>query len=69
MTWSDVVPVKPEHAKVYSTLAEPSREETRNMLNQLVVLKLNGGLGTTMGLHQGRAVFCVSNSSLMSVTC
>ena len=33
----------------YSLLVEPSKEEIENMLNKLVVIKLNGGLGTSMG--------------------
>lgn len=50
MTWADVVPVGKEHVRLYRELPDPSPEETREMLSRLVVLKLNGGLGTTMGM-------------------
>ena len=33
----------------YSSLMHPTKEDTRFMLNKLVVVKLNGGLGTSMG--------------------
>ena len=33
----------------YSQLTLPSQEEIRLLLNKLVVVKLNGGLGTSMG--------------------
>ena len=33
----------------YSGLASPGAQEVRDMLDQLVVIKLNGGLGTSMG--------------------
>ena len=36
-----------------------SKEEIKRMLNKLVVLKLNGGLGTSMG--------CTGTKSLISV--
>ena len=33
----------------YSSLVQPTKENIRFMLNKLVVVKLNGGLGTSMG--------------------
>ena len=36
-------------------------EETRKMLNKLVVLKLNGGLGTSMGCTGPKSLISVRN--------
>ncbi|KRY33839.1 Actin-related protein 2, partial [Trichinella spiralis] len=35
--------------KPYSDLTEPSMDKVRSMLSKMVIVKLNGGLGTTMG--------------------
>jgi UTP--glucose-1-phosphate uridylyltransferase len=40
-----------EEPPALDDLPEPSDEETRSALDALVVLKLNGGLGTSMGLE------------------
>ncbi|KAG9395501.1 UTP--glucose-1-phosphate uridylyltransferase family [Carpediemonas membranifera] len=49
--WNRVIPLSNEDDELcmYSELTEPSLEETKTLLDQLVVLKLNGGLGTSMG--------------------
>lgn len=43
----------------YETLAEPSTDQVHNMLSKLVVIKLNGGLGTSMGCHGPKSVIPV----------
>lgn len=48
-------------AGVPSERADKVVEEQRRMLNQLVVLKLNGGLGTTMGCTGPKSVIEVAN--------
>ncbi|THD25795.1 UDP-glucose pyrophosphorylase [Fasciola hepatica] len=46
--WSDIT--QPEDLiGQYETLAEPNHSEAVSLLNKLVVIKLNGGLGTSMG--------------------
>jgi len=40
---------------------EESKEVIRNMLNKLVVLKLNGGLGTSMGCKGPKSIISVRN--------
>eukprot|EP00731_Ephydatia_muelleri_P038258 Em0695g4a len=45
--------------KEYSTIPAVGADEAKSLLDKLVVLKLNGGLGTTMG--------CVGPKSLISV--
>ncbi|EDW93049.1 UTP--glucose-1-phosphate uridylyltransferase isoform X1 [Drosophila yakuba] len=52
----------PENAVMnYSNLKSPQNEqnEIRNMLDKLVVIKLNGGLGTSMGCHGPKSVIPV----------
>lgn len=53
----------PEGAvKDYNSLQTPSNNaEIREMLNKLVVVKLNGGLGTSMGCHGPKSVIPVRN--------
>jgi len=38
-----------------------SKDEIRDMLNKLVVLKLNGGLGTSMGCKGPKSIISVRN--------
>ncbi|XP_017136672.1 UTP--glucose-1-phosphate uridylyltransferase isoform X2 [Drosophila miranda] len=50
----------PENAVMnYSNLKLPKNEQIRNMLDKLVVIKLNGGLGTSMGCHGPKSVIPV----------
>ena len=50
----------PENAVLdYSALKEPSTAQLHSMLNKLVVVKLNGGLGTSMGCHGPKSVIPV----------
>ena len=49
--------------KPYNDLTtETAPEVIKNMLNKLVVLKLNGGLGTSMGCTGPKSLICVRNS-------
>ncbi|CAG2065999.1 unnamed protein product [Timema podura] len=43
----------------YSTLTKPTTDQLHEMLNKLVVIKLNGGLGTSMGCHGPKSVIPV----------
>lgn len=50
----------PENAvRDYSTLQQPSTDQIHMMLDKLVVVKLNGGLGTSMGCHGPKSVIPV----------
>ncbi|XP_021926971.1 UTP--glucose-1-phosphate uridylyltransferase isoform X4 [Zootermopsis nevadensis] len=50
----------PENAvRDYSTLQLPSADQIHLMLEKLVVVKLNGGLGTSMGCHGPKSVIPV----------
>lgn len=45
----------------YDSLKEPESKKIRDMLNKLVVVKLNGGLGTTMGCTGPKSLIPVRN--------
>ncbi|GIY47194.1 UTP--glucose-1-phosphate uridylyltransferase [Caerostris extrusa] len=59
--WDKVEPL-PEGAVIgYKSLASPETKRIREMLSKLVVVKLNGGLGTTMGCTGPKSVIPVRN--------
>ena len=45
----------------YETVPTPSATQIRGMLDKLVVIKLNGGLGTSMGCQGPKSVISVRN--------
>lgn len=52
----------PEGAvKPYAELAGPTKEEVKSLLDKLVVVKLNGGLGTGMGCTGPKSAISVRN--------
>lgn len=61
VVWEKIEPL-PETAVIdYNTLPVPNRNELRAMLDKLVVVKLNGGLGTSMGCQGPKSVIPVRN--------
>jgi len=58
--WDQIQKLPAEAVKQYDTLSTPSEINTiRDYLNKLVVIKLNGGLGTSMGCHGPKSVIPV----------
>ncbi|KAH0576970.1 UTP-glucose-1-phosphate uridylyltransferase [Spironucleus salmonicida] len=49
INWSKVKPVSDSNMQKYQELSTPSEEQIKQSLKQVAVLKLNGGLGTSMG--------------------
>ncbi|XKL67861.1 hypothetical protein PGB90_003352 [Kerria lacca] len=43
----------------YLSLASPSKDKIKSILNKLVVVKLNGGLGTSMGMSGPKSIVAV----------
>ena len=43
--WEKIEPLPEDAVRSYTSLKEPQKDRIREMLNQLVVVKLNGGLG------------------------
>ena len=47
--------------KQYSELPAPSEDQISSLLDKLVVVKLNGGLGTSMGCKGPKSAISVRN--------
>lgn len=58
MEWENILPPPAEMIKPYSSLSMPS-DHLKDMLNKLIVVKLNGGLGTSMGCTGPKSVITV----------
>ena len=58
MIWDKIQPLPPGAVLSYKSICAPL-PSAKSLLDKLVVLKLNGGLGTSMG--------CVGPKSLISV--
>lgn len=62
VSWDRIEPPPRGTVRDYNSLKVPTeREQIKNMLNQLVVVKLNGGLGTSMGCVGPKSVIPVRN--------
>lgn len=62
VSWEKVTPLPESFIKPYNELpSDHSKDKIRDMLNKLVVLKLNGGLGTSMGCTGPKSLICVRN--------
>ena len=60
--WNKIEKLPEGAVKDYQEMQTPSNtEDIRKMLNKLVVVKLNGGLGTSMGCHGPKSVIPVRN--------
>lgn len=59
--WDKIERLPPEAIKDYTLLESPTTDITQQMLNKLVVVKLNGGLGTSMGCYGPKSVITVRN--------
>ncbi|EEB15222.1 UTP--glucose-1-phosphate uridylyltransferase, putative [Pediculus humanus corporis] len=57
--WNKIEKLPPEAIINHQDLPEPSSDEICRMLNKLIVVKLNGGLGTSMGCHGPKSVIPV----------
>uniref|UniRef100_A0AC35TQ46 UTP--glucose-1-phosphate uridylyltransferase n=1 Tax=Rhabditophanes sp. KR3021 TaxID=114890 RepID=A0AC35TQ46_9BILA len=61
INWNKIQPL-PENAIIdYHTLETASKEHVAGLLNKLVVVKLNGGLGTSMGCKGPKSIISVRN--------
>uniref|UniRef100_A0A7E4W480 UTP--glucose-1-phosphate uridylyltransferase n=1 Tax=Panagrellus redivivus TaxID=6233 RepID=A0A7E4W480_PANRE len=59
--WSNIRPLPEGAITSYSQLPQGSKEQVADLLNKLVVVKLNGGLGTSMGCKGPKSVIPVRN--------
>ncbi|XP_049943662.1 UTP--glucose-1-phosphate uridylyltransferase-like [Schistocerca serialis cubense] len=59
--WEKIQKLPQDAVRDYSTLSQPSADVIHEMLGKLVVVKLNGGLGTSMGCRGPKSVIAVRN--------
>lgn len=59
--WDNLKPPKEDAVINYANLSQPEPAKIRDMLNKLVIVKLNGGLGTSMGCTGPKSVIQVRN--------
>jgi len=59
--WSKIEMPKDDLIRPYDQLNQPSDAQIKAMLNKLVVVKLNGGLGTSMGCQGPKSLISVRN--------
>ncbi|XP_045460351.1 UTP--glucose-1-phosphate uridylyltransferase isoform X2 [Harmonia axyridis] len=59
--WEKIEKLQNDAVRDYNTLEKPTTDIAHEMLNKLVVVKLNGGLGTSMGCHGPKSVIAVRN--------
>lgn len=59
--WQKIQKLDKDSVRDYVTLEEPTTDAIHQMLQKLVVVKLNGGLGTSMGCYGPKSVITVRN--------
>lgn len=59
--WDRIEKLPSDAVRDYKTLEIPTTDLVHSMLQKLVVIKLNGGLGTSMGCHGPKSVIAVRN--------
>ncbi|VDP23516.1 unnamed protein product [Soboliphyme baturini] len=59
ITWSKIEPLQSESIKPFFELEAPQNEMIKEQLNKLIVVKLNGGLGTSMGCKGPKSLIAV----------
>ncbi|CAF4080201.1 unnamed protein product, partial [Rotaria sp. Silwood2] len=57
--WQEIQPPPEGTVIPYSKLLEVDVDDAKNFLDKLIVVKLNGGLGTTMGCQGPKSVISV----------
>lgn len=62
VSWDKIEKLPPDAVRDYNRLNTPTADLIHQMLNKLVVVKLNGGLGTSMGCHGPKSVISVRNN-------
>lgn len=64
--WDKIEKLPNGAVKDYKSLSAPSDSEIKSMLSKLVVVKLNGGLGTSMGCTGPKSVIPVSCNTCLN---
>lgn len=61
VNWDKIKPIPDDLIKSYADIQQAKLVNIKEMLNQLVVVKLNGGLGTSMGCRGPKSAISVRN--------
>lgn len=61
INWDEIVKLPEDAVLPYEKLNQPNKDSIKAMLDQLVVVKLNGGLGTSMGCKGPKSTIVVRN--------
>ncbi|PVD26403.1 hypothetical protein C0Q70_14079 [Pomacea canaliculata] len=61
LQWDKLKLLSDEAVKSYKNLPVPAESHAKHLLSKLVVIKLNGGLGTSMGCTGPKSAICVRN--------
>ncbi|XP_076442104.1 UTP--glucose-1-phosphate uridylyltransferase-like isoform X2 [Babylonia areolata] len=61
LEWEKIKLLDDAAVNPYASLTAPSDKRAKELLSQLVVMKLNGGLGTSMGCTGPKSAICVRN--------
>ncbi|KAG7209035.1 hypothetical protein KM043_015198 [Ampulex compressa] len=61
LEWERIQKLPENAVRDYNSLPSPETEAVKALLDKLVVIKLNGGLGTSMGCHGPKSVIAVRN--------
>ncbi|XP_022657495.1 UTP--glucose-1-phosphate uridylyltransferase-like isoform X1 [Varroa destructor] len=59
--WDRITALPPDAIRDYADLPKPSADVVQDLLSKLVVVKLNGGLGTSMGCQGPKSAIPVRN--------
>lgn len=59
LEWNDIQKLPEGSVRKYADLSGPDSSAVKDMLNKLVVVKLNGGLGTSMGCQGPKSIIPV----------
>ena len=63
LDWDNIKPPPSDAIVTYSSLPEPDPSKLKHLLNKLVIVKLNGGLGTSMGCTGPKSIIPVRNDT------
>ena len=59
--WKNIKPIPIDEIPLYSSLSDVPNDNSKFLLEKLIVVKLNGGLGTSMGCEGPKSLITVRN--------
>jgi len=69
LKWENIVPIGEKDITLHESLTNISSDQIKNIINKICILKLNGGLGTTMGCIGPKGLIKIKNGlSFIDIT-